>query len=233
MNELYKYKRDKYTILSLRELKEETLIPFSETLLKSEKKIRKSLTPLGGRAEIVIKNLPEIGMTVFKNYFRGGILGLFNKRVYLNFKNNIRPLNEIMFLSEVKKLNIPVPEPIAAYYSGNFFYKGGIVTEYINSPYTLAQFCIENEKQGEKLYFEKFIPVYEKMIEHKIYHRDLHPGNIVVSGNEDIYIIDFDKAVFFDGLPFYLRQKLESRWNRAVKKHNLPSFLSMIPKKRP
>ncbi|MGE4520517.1 MAG: lipopolysaccharide kinase InaA family protein [Desulfobacteraceae bacterium] len=233
MSELYRYTRDKYTIISLKELKEETLLPLANTLLKSEKKIRTSSSPLGGRAEILIKNLPEIGMTVFKNYFRGGLLGLFNKRFYLNLKDNIRPLNEILFLSEMKKLKIPVPEPIAAYYTGSLFYKGGIVTEYINSSYTLAQFCLDNESEGRRIFEEKFLPVFEKLIEHKVFHCDLHPGNIVVSGNEDIYIIDFDKACFFEGLPFYLREKLESRWNRAVKKHNLPSFLSMVPKKRP
>lgn len=233
MTQLYKYKIGRYFVVSLKELSEETLVPFSKTVLNSEKKIKKSFNPLGGRAEIVIKNLPELGMTVFKNYFRGGFLGIFNKRLYLKLKGNIRPLSEILFLNEIKKFNIPVPEPVAAYYSGNIFYKGGTVTTYIKSPYTLAQFCLKDEKKGEKIFKEKFLPVFEKLIEHKIYHCDLHPGNVVVSTDENIYIIDFDKASYFEGLPFYLRQKLESRWNRAVKKHKLPSFLAMVPKKRP
>jgi len=233
LNGLYTYKIGKYTIVSLIELKEETLIPFSKTILNSDKKIKKYSNPLGGRAEIVIKNLPELGMTVFKNYFRGGFFGIFNKRLYLKSKENIRPLNEILFLKDIKKFNIPVPEPIAAYYSGNLIYKGGTVTKYISSPYTLAQFCINNEKKGEEIFKQKFLPVFEKLIKHKIYHCDLHPGNVVVSNEKDIYIIDFDKASFFEELPFYLREKFESRWNRAVKKHNLPSFLAMVPKKRP
>ncbi|MCB9480659.1 MAG: phosphotransferase [Desulfobacteraceae bacterium] len=233
MNGLYTYKIDKYIIVSLEELSEETLVPFSKTVLNSEKKIKKSFNPLGGRAEIVIKNLPQLGMTVFKNYFRGGIWGIFNKRLYLKSKGKIRPLNEILFLEEIRKLNIPVPQPVAAYYSGNLIYKGGTVTKYISSPYTLAQFCLNNEKKGEIIFKEKFLPVFEKLIEHKIYHCDLHPGNVVVSNDEDIYIIDFDKATFFEELPFYLREKLESRWNRAVRKHKLPSFLAMVPKKRP
>lgn len=233
MSELHKYSRDKYTIVSLKELKEETLLPFTNTLLKSEKKIKTSLSPLGGRAQILIKNLPELGLLVFKNYFRGGILGVFNKRTYLKTKDNIRPLTEIIFLDKIKKLNLPVPQPIAAYYWGNLFYKGGIVTEYINNSTTLAQFCIENEDKGQKIFEEKFLPVFEEIINNKIFHCDLHPGNVLVSRGEKIHLIDFDKAFFFEGLPFYLREKLESRWNRAVKKHNLPSFLSMVPKRRP
>ena len=232
MKELFKYNIEDFKILSVDYISESAISPFSKVIINTNKKVSKNINPLGGRAEIVIKNLPDLGMVVFKNYFRGGFISFFNKRHYLRCRQGIRPLNEILFLLEMKNLGIPVPDPIAAYYKGRYLYRGGIVMKYINSPYTLAEYSIKNEKKAKEIFYEKFYPVYEKIIKNNIYHPDLHPGNVVVSNEEDIFIIDFDKAEYFDGLPFYLREKTESRWNRAVSKYNLPSFLAIHPEKQ-
>lgn|GEM_PF-5108378 len=231
MKDFFSYSAQNYTILSLKELDSKNIVPFQNAVINSNRKLITSPSPLGGRAEIVIKNIPELGMVVFKNYFRGGFLRFFNKRHYLKFKQGVRPVNEILFLKKLQELNIPVPDPVAAYYSGNCIYKGGIVTKYINSPYTLAQYCLMDKKKGEAIFREKFLPVFNKIISNRVFHPDFHPGNVIVSNDEDIFIIDFDKACFYEGLEFYLHEQLVNRWNRAVKKYKLPSFLSMDPKK--
>lgn len=231
MTKLNRYNAKSFTILSVNELKEDILIPFSSVIQNTGRTIKKSAYPLGGRAQIIIKNIDDLGMVVFKNYFRGGFISYFNKRYYLRCKSKIRPVEEINFLLKIKEIGIPVPEPVAAYYKGKYIYQGGIVTKYINSQYNLAQFAIKNEEDAKIIFNEKFLPIYSKIIKNRIYHPDLHPGNVIVSNEGEIFIIDFDKADFFEDLDLYLMEKLNERWNRAVKKHNLPSFLSIDPQK--
>lgn len=62
-------------------------------------------------------------------------------------------------------------------------------------------------------------------MDNRIYHKDLHPGNVLVDENNDIYIIDFDKAGVFRGDKRVLLKKYMERWGRAVTKHSLPQAL--------
>ncbi|PID78259.1 MAG: hypothetical protein CSA18_02405 [Deltaproteobacteria bacterium] len=228
MKKIYKYNKDKFNLFSFIEFSDESLNPIFNVILNSKKVIsRKNFSILGGRAKIIVKSFPGIGMVVFKNYLRGGVISFFNKNYYLGGKKGIRPVNEIKFMEKISKLGIPVPEPVAAFYKGNCIYQGGIITKYINNSYNMAQYSIEKPDKCEEIFNDKFIQVFEKIIENKIYHPDFHPGNILISREEDIYVIDFDKAEFYSGLPFFLKEKMQERWNRGVKKHKLPSFLSI------
>jgi 3-deoxy-D-manno-octulosonic acid kinase len=66
------------------------------------------------------------------------------------------------------------------------------------------------------------------LIEEGIYHVDLHPGNVLVDNNHNVYVIDFDKARCWTGPKNELRDLYLHRWRRAVIKHNLPETLSEI-----
>ena len=66
-----------------------------------------------------------------------------------------------------------------------------------------------------------------------MYHVDLHPGNILVTDNDQIFIIDFHKARMFNGSKQKLMNKYCARWKRAVKKHGLPEILNDIFEKIP
>jgi 3-deoxy-D-manno-octulosonic acid kinase len=64
-----------------------------------------------------------------------------------------------------------------------------------------------------------------RLIEARICHVDLHPGNVLVDGDGRIYLIDFDKAFRFTGSDRELRDWYISRWRRAITKHGLPEVL--------
>jgi 3-deoxy-D-manno-octulosonic acid kinase len=64
------------------------------------------------------------------------------------------------------------------------------------------------------------------LIKHRIFHVDLHPGNVLVGKADKIYIVDFDKACYFKGTQHALRELYLRRWRRAVIKHKLSPLLS-------
>jgi 3-deoxy-D-manno-octulosonic acid kinase len=54
---------------------------------------------------------------------------------------------------------------------------------------------------------------------------DLHPGNILLDGNNTIFIIDFDKAYRYSKSKTQLARAYQNRWTRAVHKYKLPERL--------
>jgi predicted Ser/Thr protein kinase len=57
---------------------------------------------------------------------------------------------------------------------------------------------------------------------------DLHPGNVLVTPENRLYLIDFDKARTTPVNRRRLREKYIRRWQRAVLKYRLPAFLNTI-----
>ncbi len=71
------------------------------------------------------------------------------------------------------------------------------------------------------------------LIDSGLYHVDLHPGNILVTDNDEIFIIDFHKARMSNGDKQKLHNKYSARWKRAIKKHGLPETLNEVFGKKP
>ena len=66
------------------------------------------------------------------------------------------------------------------------------------------------------------------LIENQIHHVDLHPGNVLIDGEENLFIIDFDKARTTPQNRQKLKKKYIRRWQRAVNKYQLPAALNNI-----
>jgi 3-deoxy-D-manno-octulosonic acid kinase len=66
------------------------------------------------------------------------------------------------------------------------------------------------------------------LVENQIHHIDLHPGNVLVDNQDNLYIIDFDKARTTPQNRQKLKKKYLSRWQRAVVKYQLPAVLNTI-----
>jgi 3-deoxy-D-manno-octulosonic acid kinase len=64
------------------------------------------------------------------------------------------------------------------------------------------------------------------LIKNRIFHVDLHPGNVLVSNDGRAFIVDFDKARIFTGGEAALRELYLRRWRRAVIKHKLSPVLA-------
>jgi 3-deoxy-D-manno-octulosonic acid kinase len=64
------------------------------------------------------------------------------------------------------------------------------------------------------------------LIQHRILHVDLHPGNVIMDAAGKVYLLDFDRGKVYHGDRQKLKNRYLTRWQRAVNKHGLPEFLA-------
>ena len=182
---------------------------------------------LGGRRDIRKGHISGIGPVVVKFYARGGLNSLLVKETYVRSFHKVRSLREFEWLKKARNMGIPVPKPIAGVWRGSLLYKCWLVMEDIGPHDTLAQISLKDKNRMNTL-----LPEVRKQIDillhEKIFHVDLHPGNILVDKDSHIYIIDFDKARHFKNSPEKLKAKYTNRWERALRKHGLPDALQSI-----
>jgi len=179
---------------------------------------------LEGRGFVLRTEIPPFGPVVLKQYHRGGLLGKINSSYYLRFSMN-RPAHEYRLLEFVRSNQIEAPKPLAWLTKGKLFYQGWLLMEEIKYKYSLAD-CHTLSPEEVSSVLGSFSVLVEKLIRARIYHVDLHPGNVLVDANGKVSLIDFDKACIFSGPANILRDKYLCRWRRAVIKHGLPDFLS-------
>jgi 3-deoxy-D-manno-octulosonic acid kinase len=193
----------------------EKLIKFFNEPQKPSKK------KLGGRAEPFIAKIDGIygiGKVVIKHYIRGGIIGKFIKKKYIKIKN-IRSESEYIYLNQALSIGVNAPKPLIFAYKGRFIYKAWLVTEYIQNSVSLIELIESDKKKAYNLLNYLNLSI-KKLIENKIYHVDLHPGNVLIGEGGKVYLIDFDKAKFYDNQK-KLEKKYIKRWRRAGIKYNL------------
>jgi len=179
---------------------------------------------LGGRTSITVAPLEGIGSVVVKYYRRGGAIRYLIKQRYLKF-GKTRCQTEYDLLQKVRSLGINAPEPVAFAYRGRLFYQCWLITREIQDHQTLAQLSCLNEEQA-RMVMKEVIKQVSNLIKNKILHVDLHPGNIIVDNQNQVYLIDFDKGSIFPRGINELRTRYLRRWNRAIQKHGLPEMLS-------
>jgi 3-deoxy-D-manno-octulosonic acid kinase len=178
---------------------------------------------LGGRTTFIVGRVEDIGFVVVKPYVRGGFMQYLTRRHYLKF-GPTRCQQEFELLQTVRQLGINAPEPVAFAYRGRFVYLGWLITRSIPQPISLAQLANTDEARAHRV-MPSVIEQIAKLIEHRILHIDLHPGNVIVDKDNRVFIIDFDRGRIFNGDRHKLRKLYLQRWQRAVDKHALPGML--------
>lgn len=91
---------------------------------------------------------------------------------------------------------------------------------------SLIQIVQEKSDHRQSVY-QQVVAQIRILIRHGIWHRDLHPGNILVDEKGTPHIIDFDKARYFKNRHRLTSRYIE-RWQRAIAKHDLPPELVTI-----
>lgn len=182
--------------------------------------------PLGGRRSISTTHLEGIGSVVVKHYRRGGWLSHLINKTYLKW-GKPRCRLEFEQMQSAIRAGVRVPEPIAYAYRGLIFYKAWLVTKEINNQKSLAQVSLDSPDRAEMM-THALIDQITTLIDHRIFHADFHPGNILVDNQDEIYIIDFDKAGPYKGNKKLLKHLYLKRWHRAVIKYDLPENLYKI-----
>ena len=179
---------------------------------------------LGGRTSITHLQLDGIGSVVIKHFRRGGLMRYFIKRRYLKF-GKTRSQVEFESMHKLRQLGIRTPEPVAFAYRGFPLYCAWLVTREIEQSSTLAELNCQDINRVSNI-MDKVIEQIDKLVECRFIHVDLHPGNILLDTDDNIYIIDFDKGHLYRGSKVSLRNRYLNRWHRAVIKHGLPGILT-------
>lgn len=213
----------KHFIYDAKRLNNRQHLALIDLLYKSPQKAR---SVLGGRGSVAIHDLNGVGPVAIKHFTRGGWLGFLVSHYYLKF-GSTRSQVEYEMLETVKALGVSVPEPLAYIYRGRFFYRAWLVTKAIENHRTLAELISEDRDRAENV-VQQLVSHVETLIKNKIFHIDLHPGNVLVDEENKVYLIDFDKAHAYSGQANDLRDKYLCRWRRAVIKHELAEVLSEL-----
>jgi 3-deoxy-D-manno-octulosonic acid kinase len=178
---------------------------------------------LAGRARIRLGEIEGVGRVAVKTYGRGGLIKRINRYHYLR-SGKPRCQKEFEMLARVRNSGISAPEPIAFVYCGRITYRGWLVTREVESPRSLMEVCKENER----LCRDSIALVAKQicgLVENRIKHVDLHPGNVLLDGSNHVFIIDFDRARAVGGSRQALQHHYIARWSRAIDKHKMPPLL--------
>ena len=184
------------------------------------------ISPLDGRTSVTLAQLDGIGSVVIKSYRRGGLMRYIVKQRYFKF-GKTRAQQEFELLHTVRNLGLNVPDPIAYAHRGRLLYQAWLITREIYQPLSLASLSLQDENKARQV-MESVIEQISMLIENRILHVDLHPGNVVVDQKDQVFLVDFDRGRIYHGNRQKLRNRYMARWQRAVYKHGLPEVLTVM-----
>lgn len=179
---------------------------------------------LGGRSRAFSCEIPDLGRVFVKHYSHGGLLRGVTRGRFLALGTE-RSTREFQVLERVRALGVNAPMPYAIVKRGAVVYGTWLVMEEIQLARNLVAL---QDGDGEDLprIMQSLGEQLSILIRERILHVDLHPGNVLVSPEGLVYIVDFDKAKDFNGGAAALRDIYLRRWRRAVIKHRLSPILS-------
>lgn len=188
------------------------------TLIKSGKS--EKMPGLEGRVAMKRFEDSDSQTFVIKEYKRGGLVGHLLGNLHLRTGPG-RAAGELDFLIRASKAGIAVPEPVGVIEEGGFIYRTWLILREIPKAQSLAELGKADSELIDK-FIDEAATLISKLIKAKIFHVDLHPGNVLVDSSSKVLLLDFDKATIFNGDLKNLRDLYLCRWRRAVIKHKLP-----------
>lgn len=185
---------------------------------------------LAGRGYTGIQTVEGLGRVFVKQYAHGGLLRHITGGSFLCVGPS-RSLQEYLMLERVREIGINSPKPMLFVNKGSFFYRTWLFMEEIAASRNLAEVSRSEKSEDVDVLHEAMTKLGEQvlaLINHKIFHVDLHPGNVLVQDGGKVSIVDFDKAHEFKGSAERLRELYLRRWRRAVIKHKLSPVLTEV-----
>ena len=152
---------------------------------------------------------------VLRHYYRGGLIGKFNKDSYLfTGYETTRAAKEYQLLQRLIELNLPAPKPVAyAINRSGIFYHASILTSRIEDALDLVG-LLSKSPLADSIWYAigQCIANFHKQ---GIYHHDLNAHNLLIDKNNKVWVIDFDQG----------EQRIaQQNWQQANIKRLLRSF---------
>ncbi len=131
---------------------------------------------------------------VLRHYYRGGVIGKFNKDSYC-YKGvkKTRAAREYSLLSTMQSLALPAPNPIAyRIIKHGVLYKADLLSSRIEHANNLVA-ILSLQSLPDNLWLE-IGAIIKKFHNNGIYHHDLNAHNILINDKQQVFLIDFDQG---------------------------------------
>jgi 3-deoxy-D-manno-octulosonic-acid transferase len=131
---------------------------------------------------------------VLRHYYRGGLIGKFNKDRFLKVPvPQSRAMAEFQLLQQMHQLGLPVPRPVAALFStGKISYRADILLELVDGSLDLAKLLRQQALSPTQ--WQQIGAMIRRFHDAQIYHSDLNCHNILLGPDGKFWLIDFDKC---------------------------------------
>ena len=131
---------------------------------------------------------------LLRHYLRGGMAAALSAERYLWLgEARTRPLAELKLTLRLHADGMPVPRPVAVRYErSGAAYTADIITDYLPDTRTLAACLAEGEVPLAT--WAAIGRTIRRFHDWGLDHADLNAHNILLRGDEEVFLIDFDKA---------------------------------------
>ena len=152
----------------------------------------------GGRGRVLFLQAPGRmgdGQWVLRRFRRGGVVRhLVDTRYLWLGEERTRGFCEWRILARLHDAGLPVPRPVAARYQrvGPLFYSAELITHRLPDNRTLRELYADDEVPPGV--WQRVGAVVRRVHEAGVFHADLNAGNLLVTPEEVVYIVDFDQA---------------------------------------
>lgn len=146
---------------------------------------------LGGRGQAFLVRAP-CGPAVLRRFVRGGWAApLLGDRYPGWSPARSRGFREFRLLSELRRLELPVPRPLAASFEpAGLFYRAGLLTEFIPRAQTLAELAAALPRSDWLALAETL----RRFFQAGLHHPDLNAHNLLRDQSGQWHLLDFDRA---------------------------------------
>lgn len=145
---------------------------------------------------------------VLRHYWRGGLVGkvLQDQYLYTGMKNT-RVYREFALMCDLYQQGLPVVEPIAALVKrSGLIYRGDIITRALEGAQSLCERLQAGPLNEHTL--ERIGQTLARFHNAGVYHADLNINNILFDGEDNVYVIDFDRGEIRQPEPQWQQQNM-------------------------
>ncbi|MEC7727549.1 MAG: 3-deoxy-D-manno-octulosonic acid kinase [Pseudomonadota bacterium] len=154
---------------------------------------------------------------VLREYLRGGWMSMVARRTYIyTGESKVRSFSEFRLLHQLTNMGLPVPRPVAAFYSrlSPVQYRAAIIIERLEGTVPLAELIPTLSQHG----WVALGATIRRFHDAGVMHADLNCFNVLVR-NDEYFLIDFDKG-----------QLVEAHADDGWKARNLERFSRSLVK---
>ncbi len=151
---------------------------------------------------------------LLKHYRRGGYVRHFTKDSYLwTGLHRTRAYKEFALLQTLHELDLPSPKPYACRVERDQWrYRASLITHWLPNTTSMTE-RVQDHPLPDRIW-PTIGQIVRQFHDNDVCHEDLNSSNILIDGSDNVFIIDFDKALI-------KRSSVKSRQGKAWRYANL------------